>query len=330
MRRVERVVASRGRALTCAVLRAHKCSLFFGHFPPSPRGGSGCFFTAAARKKGVKHRLSVHLTKKAVRRRDFHGGSVQDCGKVVQKRSLFARRNASFEHIVRTQYLKLSANCASAAAVALPSSAYRCDSGANAARPPDRFRSPHPDGRRLLPTVGALPTPFCAPRPTVRPFPTGRGYRSAPRATSSPLPPRKAANGVLPFRPFAAPILYIYAREGAFRLLGGWGTVRPAVGKRKGGKKRTGRWTFSPHCGKDGGKQIVDKWKSARFIHRPATNRGEAVDTARAAGRPTAKALRLPTKKGRSEPETSERKAQKQLRPSHDNDERREPTGTDH
>lgn len=199
--------------------------------PPSPRGGSGYFFTAAARKKGVKHRLSVHITKKAVHRRDFYGGSVQDCGKVVQKLSLFARRNASFEHIVRTQYLKLSANCASASAVALPFSAYPFDSGANAARPPDRFRSPHPDGRRLLPTVGALPPPFCAPRPPVRPFPTGRRYRSAPRATSSPLPPRKAANGALPFSPFSAPIIYIYAREGDFSSLRRVGNGAPCGGK---------------------------------------------------------------------------------------------------
>lgn len=37
--------------------------------------------------------------------------------------------------------------------------------------------------------------------------------------------------------------------------------MRPAVEKRKGGEKRTERWTFSPHRGKDCGKQIVDKWK---------------------------------------------------------------------
>lgn len=42
----------------------------------------------------------------------------------------------------------------------------------------------------------------------------------------------------------------------------------------------------------------MDKWKSARFIHHPAMHEGEAVDGDRAAGRPTAKALRLPTKKG--------------------------------
>lgn len=37
--------------------------------------------------------------------------------------------------------------------------------------------------------------------------------------------------------------------------------MRPTVEKRKGGEKRTGWWTFSPHRGKDCGKQIVDKWK---------------------------------------------------------------------
>ncbi len=57
MRRVKRVVASRGRALTCAVLRAHKCSLFFGHFSPSPRGGSGCFFHDCGAKKGRKTQI---------------------------------------------------------------------------------------------------------------------------------------------------------------------------------------------------------------------------------------------------------------------------------
>lgn len=110
----------------------------------------------------------------------------------------------------------------------------------------------------------------------------GRGYRSAPRTPSSPLPQRKVADGALPFSPFAAPILYIRAREGAFRSFDGRGTVCPAEGKRKGGGKRTGWWTFSPQGGKACGKQIVDKWKSACFFHRPATNGCKAVDAPRA------------------------------------------------
>lgn len=38
--------------------------------------------------------------------------------------------------------------------------AYRCDSGANGARPPDRFRSPHTDGRPGQPTADTLPHSF--------------------------------------------------------------------------------------------------------------------------------------------------------------------------
>jgi len=45
--------------------------------------------------------------------------------------------------------------------------------------------------------------------------------------------------------------------------------VRPAEEKRKGGGKRTGWWTFSPPCGKDGGKQIVDKWKIGALFPPP-------------------------------------------------------------
>ena len=111
--------------------------------------------------------------------------------------------------------------------------------------------------------------------------------------------------------------------------------------------------------------------KSARFFHRSATNGGEAVNGARAAGRPTAKSLREAPKaphevakasikareaqplrtekpahrhgnsasnrentasasgKERSKQENDREKSQKQLRPSHDNDEGRKPTDTD-
>lgn len=81
MRRSERVVASRGRALTYAVLRAHKFSLFLGDFPPRPWGVSGCFFTTAGQKKGVKHRFSAHLTKKRCTDEVFTG----DMYKTVEK-----------------------------------------------------------------------------------------------------------------------------------------------------------------------------------------------------------------------------------------------------
>lgn len=81
MRRSERVVASRGRALTYAVLRAHKFSLFFGDFHPQPWGVSGCFFTTAGQKKSVKHRFSAHLTKKRCADEVFTG----DMYKTVEK-----------------------------------------------------------------------------------------------------------------------------------------------------------------------------------------------------------------------------------------------------
>lgn len=81
MRRSKRVVASRGRALTYAVLRAHKLSLFLGDFHPQPWGVSGCFFTTAGQKKSVKHRFSAHLTKKRCADEVFTG----DIYKTVEK-----------------------------------------------------------------------------------------------------------------------------------------------------------------------------------------------------------------------------------------------------
>ena len=81
MRRSERVVASRGRALTYAVLRAHKFSLFLGDFHPQPWGVSGCFFTTAGQEKSVKHRFSAHLSKKRCADEVFTG----DMYKTVEK-----------------------------------------------------------------------------------------------------------------------------------------------------------------------------------------------------------------------------------------------------
>ena len=139
--------------------------------------------------------------------------------------------------------------------------ACRCDSGANGARPPDHFHSPHPDGRPRQPTADTLPHSFLRAPPSREAFPHGAEPPLDPLAPSDPLPQRKAANGALPFSPFSAPILYTRARRGTFLPSAGGESVRPAVEKRKGGEKRTGRWTFSPHRGKDCGKQIVDKWK---------------------------------------------------------------------
>ena len=252
----------------------------------------------------------------------------------------------------------MSANCASASAVAPLFPACRCDSGANGARPPDHFHSPHPDGRPGQPTADTLPHSFLRAPPDREAFPHGAGLPLAPLAPSSPLPPRKATNGALPFSPFSAPILYIRAREGGFSSPRREGIGAPGGGKRKGGEKRTGRWTFSPHRGKDCGKQIVDKWKIGVLFPPPryerrrsgercpssgALNRESAArsppkphtrwrklalkrekrspcerkspHTGTEAQHPTAKTQRLSTKKGRSEPETSERKAKNSCAP---------------
>ena len=151
---------------------------------------------------------------------------------------------------------------------------------------PTTFTRPTPTGAPGSPLPTHSPTPFYEPRPTVRPFPVGRNHRSAPLAPSNPLPPRKAANGALPFSPFSAPILYIRAREGDFSS------------PRREGDRCTRRWKNGKvgRNAREGGhflhtveKTVENKlWisgKSARFFHRSATNGGEAVDGARAAGR---------------------------------------------
>ena len=191
----------------------------------------------------------------------------------------------------------------------------------------------------------------------MRPFPTGRNHRSTPSRRAALFHNERRRTARCPFR--LSPLLYIYARvKGTFPPLGGRASVRPAVEKRKGGEKRTGRWTFSPHRGKDCGKQIVDKWKIGALFPPPrdegmrsgghypnsgALNRESAArripkfhtrwrkqalkrekrspcqrkspHTGTEAQHPTAKTQRLSTKKGRSEPETSERKAKNSCAP---------------
>ena len=130
------------------------------------------------------------------------------------------------------------------------------------------------------------PTPFCEPRPPVRPFPTGRNHRSPALAPSNPLPPRKAANGALPFSPFSAPILYIRAREGGLFLPsagGDWCARRWKNGKAGRNAREGGHFLHTVE------KTVENKlWisgKSARFFHRSATNGFKAANGARAAGR---------------------------------------------
>ena len=159
--------------------------------------------------------------------------------------------------------------------------------------------------------------------------------------------------------------------KGTFLPSAGGGSVRPAEEKRKGGEKRTGRWTFSPHRGKDCGKQIVDKWKiGALFppLRNERRRSGERRSSSGALNRESAarspkaphEVAKTCIKAREAQPQRTEKpahrdgnsasnrkntalvnkkraqragnereKSQKQLRPSHDNDEGREPTGTD-
>ena len=85
--------------------------------------------------------------------------------------------------------------------------------------------------------------------------------------------------------------------KGTFPPFGGRGSVRPAVEKRKGGEKRTGRWTFSPLCGKDCGKQIVDKWKIGALFPPPRYERRRSGERCPSSGTPNREsAARSPPK----------------------------------
>ena len=231
MRRSKRVVASRGRALTYAVLRAHKFSLFLGDFHPQPWGVSGCFFTTAGQKKSVKHRFSAHLSKKRCADEVFTG----DMYKTVEKlcKNLFDLPTLIIIWTHRSDtILKIERELCKRIGRGAPVPRLPLRLGCKRSAP-DRPLSLAPPRRAPpgspLPTHS--PTPFCEPRPPVRPFPAGRGHRSAPLAASNPLPPRKAANGALPFSPFSAPILYIRAREGDFSSPRREGIGAPCGGK---------------------------------------------------------------------------------------------------
>ena len=169
---------------------------------------------------------------------------------------------------------------------------------------PTTFTRPTPTGAPGSPLPTHSPTPFCAPHPTVRPFPTGRNHRSPPSHRATLFHNERRRTARCPFR--LSPLLYyIYARvKGAFPPLGGRGSVHPAVEKRKGGEKRTGRWTFSPHRGKDCGKQIVDKWKIGAHFPPPRDERrrsGERCPSSGALNRESAaRSPQSPTRGGES------------------------------
>lgn len=231
MRRSKRVVASRGRALTYAVLRAHKFSLFLGDFLPQPWGVSGCFFTTAGQKKSVKHRFSAHLTKKRCADEVFTG----DMYKTVEKlcKNLFDLPTLI---IIWTHHsdtiLKIERELCKRIGRGTPVPHLPLRLGCKRSAPA-RPLSLAPS--RRAPPGSPLPThsppPFCNPRPTVRPFPTGRNHRSPPPRTEQPSSTTKGGERALPFSPFSAPILYIRAREGDFSSPRREGLGAPGGGK---------------------------------------------------------------------------------------------------
>lgn len=229
MRRSKRVVASRGRALTYAVLRAHKFSLFFGDFPPQPWGVSGCFFTTAGQKKSVKHRFSAHLTKKQCADKVFTG----DMYKTVEKlcKNLFDLPTLI---IIWTHHsdtiLKIERELCKRIGRGAPVPRLPLRLGCKRS-PPDRFHSPHPDGRPRQPTADTLPHSFLRTPPDREAFPHGAGLPLGPLRTEQPSSTTKGGERALPFSPFSAPILYIRAREGDFSSPRREGIGAPGGGK---------------------------------------------------------------------------------------------------
>ena len=223
----------------------------------------------------------------------FSRGICTRLWKSCAKTCSISRRRSLFGHIIRTQRLNLSANCASASAVVPLFPACRCDSGANAARPTDRFRAPHPDGRPGQPTADALPHSFLQSLLAREAFSRGAEPPIARPRNEQPSSTTKGGERRATLFAFLRSyIIYTRARRGLF--------VRSAGGARCARRWKNGK---AGRNAREGGhflhtveKTVENKlWisgKSARFFHRPATNGGEAVNGARAAGRPTAKAQR--------------------------------------
>ena len=182
--------------------------------------------------------------------------------------------------------MNLSANCASASAVAPLFPNGRCDSGANAARPTDRFRAPHPDGRPRQPTADTLPHSFLRALLAREAFPRGAGLPLGTPRTEQPSSTTKGdgwRTALFAFR--CSYIIYTRARRGLFvpsaggdRCARRWKNGRVGRNAREGGH-------FLHTVEKTVENKLWISGKSARFFHRPATNGGEAVDGARAAGR---------------------------------------------
>ena len=98
--------------------------------------------------------------------------------------------------------------------------------------PPSAFACRLPMATPAAPRTARSPTPFRAPCPPARPLSMGRGHRSAPRAPSPPSSTTKGGGRRATLFAFRDSYIYIYAREGRFRLPGGRG--RCALRREKG------------------------------------------------------------------------------------------------
>lgn len=208
--------------------------------------------------------------------------------------------------------------------------ACRCDSGANAARPTDRFRAPHPDSRPGQPTADTLPHSFLRAPPDREAFPHGAGLPLGTPRAEQPSSTTKGDGWRATLFAFLRSY-YIYARaKGTFRPLGGRGSVRPVEEKRKGGGKRTGGWTFSPLCGKDCGKQIVDKWKIGALFPPPRDERRRSGERCPSSGAPNresaARSTPKPHTRWRKQALKREKRSPCQRKSPHTGTETRHPT----
>lgn len=285
MRRDERVVASRGRALTYAVLRAHKFSLFLGDFPPQPWGVSGCFFTTAGQKKSVKHRFSAHLTKKRCADEVFTG----DMYKTVEKlcKNLFDLPTLI---IIWTHHsdtiLKIERELCKRIGRGTPVPRLPLRLGCKRSAPARPLSLAPP--RRAPPAAHCRHTPhsFLRTPPDREAFPHGAGLPVARPRTERPSSTTKGGERrAAPFA-FLRSYLYIRAREGGLFLpsAGGDRCARRWKNGKAGRNTREGGH-FLHTVEKTVENKLWISGKSARFFHRSATNGGEAANGARAAGR---------------------------------------------
>ena len=180
----------------------------------------------------------------------------------------------------------MSANCASASAVAPLFPACRCDSGANGARPTDHFHSPHPDGRPRQPTADTLPHPFLCPPPDREAFPHGAGLPLGTPRTEQPSSTTKGGERRAALFAFLRSYIIIRAREGGLfspRREGDRCALRRKNGKAGRNAREGGHFLHTVE------KTVENKlWisgKSARFFHHRAMNGGEVANSTRAAGR---------------------------------------------